>query len=309
MSTDTALRHHLGEPQISGPLAVYPIFGPQPRLRYRSLAHAVERGAYITELDGLASVNDVLITNASDQGVLLYEGELIAGAQQNRTIDQPVLIPAGAQIRIPVSCVEHGRWDDERHAEPFVVAPHAAYPDLRRTKRATANRRSSAGDEPRPEQHEVWHEVEQRLECHGVASASAAFTDLFDAKRAPLDELKRPIRPVDGQLGAVVEIAAEPVAFDFVSRPEAFADLLPRLLDGYALQALQALNAIVPPPMTPSDEAALDFFELVLTSRRRWIPTPGMGDAFTPTRRRVNGCGLRADRELIALSAFPAKAA
>ena len=309
MSTNIALRHHLGEPQISGPLAVYPIFGPHPRLRYRSLAHAVERGAYITELDGRASVNDVLITNASGQGVLLYEGELIAGARQNRTIDQPVLIPAGAQIKIPVSCVEHGRWDDERHAEPFSVAPHAADPGLRRTKRATANRRSSAGDEPRPEQHEVWHEVEQRLECHGVTSASAAFTDLFDAKRASLDELKWPIHAVDGQLGAVVEIAGEPVALDLVSRPEAFADLLPRLLDGYALQARDTLNAALPPRMTPSDEAALDFFELVLTSRRRWIPTPGMGDAFTPTRRRLNGCGLRADRELIALSAFPAEAA
>jgi hypothetical protein len=309
MSTNTALRHHLGEPQISGPLAVYPIFGPQPRMRYRSLAHAVERGTYITELDGRASVNDVLITNASDQGVLLYEGELIAGAQQNRTIDQPVLIPAGTQIKIPVSCVEHGRWDDERHAEPFIVAPHAADPELRRTKRATANRRSSAGDEARPEQHEVWHEIEQRLESHGVTSASAAFTDLFAARRAELDGLKRPIRPMDGQLGAVVEIAGEPVALDLVSRPEVFADLLPRLLDGYALQALQTLNAAVAPRMAPSDEAALDFFELVLTSRRRWIPTPGMGDAFTPTRRRVSGCGLQADRELIALSAFPAKAA
>jgi hypothetical protein len=308
MSIHTAVRHHLGEPQISGRLAVYPIFGPQPRLRYRSLAHAVERGAYITELDGRASVNDVLITNASDQGVLLYEGELIAGAQQNRTIDQPVLIPAGAQIKIPVSCVEHGRWDAERHAEPFIVAPHAADPELRRTKRATANRRSTSGDEPRPEQHEVWHEIEQRLECHGVTSASAAFTDLFDAKRASLDELKRPIRPIDGQQGAVVEIAGQPVALDLVSRPETFADLLPRLLDGYALQALQTLNADVPPRMEASDEAALGFFELVLTSRRRWIPTPGMGDAFTPTRRRVNGCGLRAERELIALSAFPAKA-
>jgi hypothetical protein len=309
MSTYTALRHQLGEPQISGPLAVYPIFGPQPRLRYRSLAHAAQRGAYITELDGRASVNDVLITNASDQGVLLYEGELIAGAQQNRTIDQPVLIPAGAQIKVPVSCVEHGRWDDERHAEPFIVAPHAADPELRRTKRATANRRSRAGDEPRPEQHEVWHEVEQRLECHGVTSASAAFTDLFDAKRVSLDELKRPFRPVEGQLGAVVEIAGDPVAFDLVSRPEVFADLLQRLLDGYALQALQTLDSVAPPRMEPSDEAALDFFELVLASRRRWIPTPGMGDAFTPTRRRVNGCGLRADRELIALSAFLAKAA
>jgi hypothetical protein len=309
MSTNIALRHHLGEPQISGPLAVYPIFGPQPRLRYRSLAHAAQRGVFITELEDRASVNDVQVTNASNQAVLLYEGELIVGAQQNRTIDQPVLIPAGAQIKIPVSCVEQGRWDDERHAEPFIVAPQAADPDLRRTMRATANRRGNAGDEPRPEQDEVWDEVEQRLECHGVTSASAAFTDLFDATRGALDELKRPIRPVDGQLGAVVEIAGEPVALDLVSRPEAFADLLPELLDGYALQALQTLNATVAPRTKPSDEAALDFFELVLTSRRRWISTPGMGDAFTPTRRRVSGCGLRADRELIALSAFPAKAA
>jgi len=66
--------HHLGEPQISGPLAVYPIFGPQPGLRYRSIAHAIERGAYVTELDGRASDNNVLITNASDQGVLLTRG-------------------------------------------------------------------------------------------------------------------------------------------------------------------------------------------------------------------------------------------
>ena len=95
MSTNIALRHHLGEPQISGPLAVYPIFGPQPRLRYRSLAHAVERGAYITELDGRASVNDVLITNASDQGVLLYEG----GGREEVALDGAGV--AVVRVRIP----------------------------------------------------------------------------------------------------------------------------------------------------------------------------------------------------------------
>jgi hypothetical protein len=307
MTINTATRFHLGAPQISGPFAVYPIFGPEPRLRYRSLSQAVKHGAFITEVDEHGDVNDVLVCNASDQAVLLYEGELIAGARQNRTIDQPVLVPAGVELKVPVSCIEHGRWDEDQRADHFTVAGHTADPELRRTKRATANQRSAEGDEARPAQVEVWQEVDARLNTHAVAAPSQAFTDLFEAKRPALDQLTEPIWAVDGQLGAVVQIAGKPVALDLVSRPDVFADLLPRLADGYALQALE-LSYMAKAPTTTADDSAADrFIELVLGSRRHWVPTPGTGDAFIPTRRRIEGCGLRAERELIALSAFPAK--
>ncbi|MGO9960903.1 MAG: ARPP-1 family domain-containing protein [Solirubrobacteraceae bacterium] len=307
MTTDTAVRFHVGAPQISGPLAVYPIFGPEPRLLYRGLAHAIRHGAFVTEVGNRGSVNDVLVCNASDQPVLLYEGELIAGARQNRTIDQPVLVPAGAQVTVRVSCVEHGRWDDDQGSDHFTVVGHTADPDLRRTKRATANRRSARGDEGRPQQIEVWQEVDARLEMHAVAAPSQAFTDLFDAKRPVLDQITEPIHARDEQLGAVVEIAGKPAALDLVSRPDAFADLLPRLADGYALQLLELCYMANPPRGEADDAGARRFLELVLGSRQRWVPTPGIGDAFVPTRRRIAGCGLRADRELVALSAFPAK--
>ena len=305
MTTNTAIHFHLGDPQVSGPLAVYPIFGPDPRLVYRGLAQAIKHGAFITEVDEHGDVNHVLVCNASDQMILLYEGELIAGARQNRTIDQPVLIPVGAEVTVPVSCVEQGRWDEHLRSGRFTVAGHTPDPELRRAKRATANRRDSNGDDVRPDQVEVWQEVEARLETHAVASPSQAFTDLFAAKRPALDQLTDPIRAVAGQLGAVAEIAGEPVALDLVGRPDVFADLLPRLVDGYALQALDLSYTIDGPPAEADDDAAETFLEHVLRSRRRWVATPGMGDAFVPTRRGITGCGLRAERELVALSAFP----
>jgi hypothetical protein len=306
MTTNTRLRVHLGEPQISGPLAIFPIFGPRPRLRYRSLGQAVKHGAFVTEVDDHGSVNDVLICNASDQTLLLYEGELIIGARQNRVIDQPVLVPAGVELSVPVSCVEQGRWDNGQRAAKFRPAPQAADPAMRRAKRVTANSRGVSGGEARAEQAEVWREVDERLRVHQVASPSAAFTELFDAKRPALDEFTESVWALDGQMGALVEIAGSPVALDLVSRPRVFADLLPRLASGYALQALEARHSTRFGTAEPSVAAAEGFLEAVLGAGRQWLPTPGMGDAFVPTGASITGSGLRAEGELIALSAFPA---
>jgi hypothetical protein len=227
--------------------------------------------------------------------VLLYEGELIVGARQNRTIDQPVLVPVGAEVAVPVSCVEHGRWDERRRAGRFTVSGHTLDPELRRTKRATANWRSARGAAARPDQAEVWEEIDARLELHAVAAPSRAFTDLFAGERLALDQLTKPIRALDGQLGAVAEIAGEPVALDLVSRPHVFADLFPRLADGYALQALELSNKSAALHASADDDAAEEFVEQVLRSRRRWVPTPGSG---TRSSRRgpaspVAACALR----------------
>ena len=55
-------------------------------------------------------MNDLIVVNPTDNSVLLYEGEEVLGAQQNRTFDISVLVPAGSKLTVPVSCVERGRW-------------------------------------------------------------------------------------------------------------------------------------------------------------------------------------------------------
>ena len=89
----------VGAPDVAGALAVFPVFGPAPRLEYVSFAQGSRRGVTIKELDGGASVNDLLVVNPTDTPVLLYEGEEVLGAQQNRTFDVSVLVGAGRKLR------------------------------------------------------------------------------------------------------------------------------------------------------------------------------------------------------------------
>src|SRR3954454_10250028 len=118
----------IGEPDVCGPLTVFPLFGPAPQLEYLSFAQAVGLGVTVKELDTGASVNDLLVLNPTDKNVLLYEGEEVIGAQQNRTFDVSILVAAGSPLQARVSCVEQARGDGARHDEAFAPAPQAAYP-------------------------------------------------------------------------------------------------------------------------------------------------------------------------------------
>lgn len=118
----------LGDPDVHGPLAVFPLFGPEARLEYVSFAQGRGAGVTIKELEHGASVNDLLVLNPTEQAVLLYEGEEVLGAQQNRTFDVSLLVGARSRLQVPVSCVEAGRWDARRHEETFTPAPQAATP-------------------------------------------------------------------------------------------------------------------------------------------------------------------------------------
>ncbi len=232
MDTTTQL-YTIGEPQLAGALAVFPVFGPPPLLQYRTFAQAVEQGALARELEGAASVRALVIENPTDLPLLVYEGEEVLGAQQNRTFDDSVLVASGEKLRVDVSCVEAGRWDGSRREEPLRPSPQAAYPELRRLKRAAASRTGRA------DQAEVWAAVGDRLAANGVESPSAAMSDLYESRRAGIAALGKAIRPLDGQLGAVATVAGRPLALDLVSRPDVFASLLPRLAQGYALEALE----------------------------------------------------------------------
>src|SRR4051812_269070 len=110
-----------GRSAVMGSLAVFPIFGAAPRRRYLALSQALVRGLVVKELEAAASVNDLTVHNPTDEAVLLYEGEEVLGAQQNRIFDVSVLVAAQSRLTVPVSCVEAGRWDGSRHGDAFAA--------------------------------------------------------------------------------------------------------------------------------------------------------------------------------------------
>ncbi|MGH8953157.1 MAG: ARPP-1 family domain-containing protein [Acidimicrobiia bacterium] len=69
-----------------------------------------EPGAYITEATEAGTVPFIQVTNATAHPLLLLDGEELLGAKQNRILNTTVLVAAHAELTIPASCVEQGRW-------------------------------------------------------------------------------------------------------------------------------------------------------------------------------------------------------
>lgn len=291
----------LGEPDVHGPLAVFPIFGPAPQLDYVSFGQGHAAGVTIKELDHGASVNDLFVTNPTDRPVLLYEGEEVLGAQQNRTFDVSVLVGARSALQVPVSCVEAGRWDGARHGEEFTPAPHAAYPSLRSLKNRAARVNAVAGETPRAAQGEVWDDVARKSVRMNVASPTGAMHDIYADRRDRLSAFRGAIDLHDGQTGALVFVAGRPVVLDHVSRPDVYAALHGPLVEGYALDALEAGEQPAPVDRDRADT----FMQVVLEARISEHDGIGLGRDVRFASLAATGTGLVAGDELVQLTAFP----
>jgi hypothetical protein len=289
----------IGDPQIAGALAVFPVFGAEPGLEYRAFTQALELGAFVKELDEGAAVRDLLVENPTDLPFLVYEGEEVLGAQQNRTFDSSTLVAAGARLNVPVSCVERGRWEGRRFSERMTPSPQAADPSLRRAKRESANLSAAAGFEARADQDQVWDVVDDRLAAARVTSQSAAMSDLYEDVSDDLDDIVAGVCHKHGQIGAVVQVGGRSVVLDLVSSPDVFAALLPRLARGYAMEA-RVLDAVQSDP-----DGALGFARSACHAPRSRQATAGMGEGFGVVAPEIAGSGLTVDGELIQLSAFP----
>src|SRR3954453_21127095 len=146
----------------------------QPGAEYLTLEEALPLGFRVEEVDGAGSVPELAVHNPLNANVLLYDGEELLGAKQNRILNVTVLVAAQSKTVIPVSCVEEGRWS--ARSAFFRGAPHAAYPALRRRK---AERLSAEPMERGAAQSVVWDEVRAKSARHQVASATGAQSDIF----------------------------------------------------------------------------------------------------------------------------------
>jgi len=289
----------VAEPDVCGALTVFPLIGPLPALKYLSFAQAREVGATVTELESGASVRDLAIENPGNLPVLLFEGEEVLGAQQNRTFDVSVLVPANSKLQVPVSCVEAGRWDGARHAESFAPAPQAAYPSLRRMKSGQVRSQLELDASPRADQSAVWAEVSSKSERHGATSRTGAMSDVYDHRRERLDEMCLAISMYCSQTGMLVAIGGTFAVLDRVSQPDVLDSLFRPLVQGYALDALESPSA--DPPTRDEARATL---EQMLACRVTEYDGIGLGRDVRVADNGVTGAGVVVADELVQLSVF-----
>jgi hypothetical protein len=288
----------LGEAVEHRGILIAPLF-PRvtPLTEYATLEDALPLGLRIDEVSEAGVVPELAVTNPTDANVLLYDGEELLGAKQNRILNVTVLVAARSKTPIPVSCVEVGRWS--RRSASFAGAPHAAHPELRRRKaHLLAAEPLSRG----VAQSEVWDEVRAKSARMGVHSPTGAQADVFRSRETAVRELERafPLQP--GQCGALLALGDD-LCLDYVSRPEAFARLYPKLRAGYLLDALERLDT------KPAGEDKLaGFIHSIGAATQARQRSAGLGKDVRLRGLRVVGSGLELDGELLQLCAFNGEA-
>src|SRR5262245_29487765 len=145
----------LGEAVAHRGVVIAPLFPTRdPSCSYLTLDEALPNGLAITETDTDGTVPELAVHNPLGDKVLLYDGEELVGAKQNRILNVTVLVGEQSTVRIPVSCVEQGRWSARSVA--MGAAGHVSHAHLRRRKAEILAARPLARGIA---QGEVWNEV------------------------------------------------------------------------------------------------------------------------------------------------------
>jgi hypothetical protein len=291
----------VGDPAHFGSLTIFPLMRPvteESEPGYILLEQAIALGtARITELGTGGSVAELRFENLGEKPVLLFDGEELIGAKQNRTVNLTILAPPKQSIVIPVSCVEAGRWRKE--SDELQPAKHVVYSRARAARSTQVTFSMASSGERRSDQGAIWEEIAAKSERMGTASPTQAMSAMYDNHAVSIDAYLRAFAWAERQAGVLFAIGPQTMGVDLLDHSETMRKAFPKLLRSYALDAVEA------PRLAPaSPAAATAFLACVRGAMPMTQPAVGMGKDIRLTGDGISGAALWAERRYIHLCAF-----
>ena len=262
----------VGEPIRYKALSVFPLFTESNGSVEYLLADEAIRDQLLAvqEVSESGSVPELLVENKGDIRVLFIEGEELVGAKQNRILNTSILIAAKSKTKIPVSCVEHGRWG---YKSKFFGSSGSHSPSkLRYALKASVTASLKANGTRHSDQGEVWDKVGELHAAHLVESPTGAMSDAFDAYQDRVSEFREKLKYVEGASGMAVVIGKKVVGCDLFDKPSTCRKVWDRLLSGLVFDALEAKESSETAETSEIDQL------LKTTSDAAWKPTEPIGE-------------------------------
>lgn len=257
----------------------------------------------IAEVSPAGSVPEVVVTNDADLPVLMLQGEELAGARQNRSLNVTVLAPPRSSIVVPVCCVEQGRWF--RRSEYFSVPGNLLFPEVRASCTEAVSSSLLRKGVRRADQSDVWHRIGEKSRQLHSASTTRALCGVFDVVKAELAEFTHRLQPLPGQVGAVFEIGSRIAGLDIFEHSAIYSSVAERLVKSYAVDAL-ASGAFV---LRRDMGRAAKFLAAADNAIRTYIPAVGLGTECRLAGRFLHGQALIFQGRPVHVCAFRSVAA
>jgi hypothetical protein len=286
----------IGDPLRHEALSVFPLFAEtNGGVDYLLSDEALEaKSLVVEEVSESGSVPDLLVENKGDTRVLFIEGEELIGAKQNRILNTSILIAAHTKTKIPVSCVEQGRWGYKTRR--FGSSGSHSPSKLRYALKSSVTRSAKAKRGHRSDQGKVWEEVERQQLAMGASSESAAMSDTFDTYQDQLAVYREKIKYVEGATGVAVAIGKKVVALDLFDKPSTCEKVWGRLLSGLVMDALEE-------GVSSGGAAEVGDVERLLadTGKAEWeqVDAAGEGEEFRSEFKDDHGSALTFDDNLV----------
>jgi len=281
------------------PLLPGPALPPAPAGRPLVLEEALAGGRFtVGEVSEGGSVPSLLVLNQGEAPVFLLDGEELAGARQNRVLNLSLLVPAGSRVEIPVSCVEAGRWHYQRR--DFLAAGRTQFAGGRARRLSQVSDSLARSGRAEADQDDVWQAIDAKAQRMAAFSDTRAMAAIYQEHDAALDDYLRALPPAPGQLGAVYLIGERVAGLDLFATPALAARLAPKVLRGYAIDALEEL---VPPAENPG-LLACQFLWALAESRGEAFAAPGGGQTLRLRGEGQVAAALLAAGAVLHLEAF-----
>ena len=259
----------VGRPFTYQNLTIYPLtLRSAPRVEYITLDEAMKRNWLTIREIGTGDVNVVELKNTGDKTVFLMTGEMLVGAKQDRMLSQDVLVPPkSAWLRVPVYCVEHGRWaaTSERFKSSGFVVPN----ELRKQARVTED------------QSVVWDAIAESQDRLGIASrtgtAQANYEDEEVKERISLYTEKFWNFPklAKNTIGVVVTTGSRIICVDLFANNKLLSEFWHKLIRSYAMDAISESKSVI------TKEEVQELLTVLANAHYVSIGTPGIGNLYT----------------------------
>lgn len=202
-------------------MAVGLLYGSESGLEYLTLDEAIKKDGFaVTETQ---HVHELGLKNSTDNLVLLLQGDYMIGGSQNRMVARSIFLHKHFKGRIPVRCVEMGRWDGSHR--PFESSERSAPTSVRYAAR---------------DQGEVWNNVSIMSSAVDVQSKTDNLDDIYQGRKKTIEEYANKFTLKSNAVGIVVAVrnGKESYSADIFDRSKTMEKNFNKLIKSYALEAI-----------------------------------------------------------------------
>jgi hypothetical protein len=295
----------IGTPITTGPLTLFPLLRTDaPLAAYALLDEALDAGlAEVTEISDGGSVPELLFRNRSDRDILLVDGEELVGAKQNRVLNLTILVGAFQDVKIPVSCVEAGRWAWRSRRFSSGKKKLHARARFEKMRGVPAAMRESGTRSRGDIQGAVWRSVDEKMASFDHRSPTSSLHEVFDSVEDRLQEHRGKVEPQPGQVGAAFTEGGEIAGVELFDAADTLGKMLPKLVDSYLFDALE-LESGGAKARAPSLAKVRALLKRIADAEPEVYAAVAKGEDLRIDRRRLHAAALADGERLVHLSAF-----